>query len=409
MLSLIGFELKKIWKKKVNRVAMCLGLFLLLFVNYCNVKGENFRLSEEAPEIKGLEAMKMQAEYDKAQTEALTEAYLTELIKDYQLKLKKLGPSEEAYDWWQIAPKSKLFSIVCSNFSEWNERWTWEVLADIDTTNGVGFYERRLEKIRNGLNMDYSYGNYTEKEKEFWMEKAEAVKTPFLFGYTRTWEFIWTNISLLLYLFFVISICIAPIFAGEYQNRTDALILTAKFGKTKLIGAKLIAVFLFSVGYLLLCTVISVGSLMSVLGVEGYDLPVQLFSKDSPYDWTVLKAVAVNLGVMLLMGAFVGAFSMLLSARSKNPLVVLAVDFLLIVGTIFIPFSKNSRLFNRILYLTPVRCADFSEVLSVYNSWQIGNVVLSYVAMLCIAYTVATILCMIFTGRGFSRHQVGGR
>lgn len=241
------------------------------------------------------------------------------------------------------------------------------------------------------------------------MEKAEAVKKPFRFGNTGTWNLIWTDISLLFYLFFVISICIAPVFAGEYQSRTDALILTSKFGKTKLIGAKLIAVSLFCVGYVLVCTVLSVGSLIAVLGVEGYDLPVQLFSRNSAYDWTVLQAVAVNFLAMLFMAAFVGAFSMLLSARSKNPLVVLTADFLLILGTVFIPFSKNSRLFNRILFLTPVRCADFNEVLSVYNSWQIGNVVLSYVAMIFIAYAAAAVLCMVFTGRGFSRHQVGGR
>ncbi|MCM1160086.1 MAG: ABC transporter permease [Roseburia sp.] len=408
MRSLIGFELKKIWKKKVNRAAMCVGLALLLFVNYYSITSEYFRISEGEPERKGLEAIKMQAECDKAQTEALTEEYLTETVRDYQKQLEKLD-SEEGYDWWLIAPKSNIFSIVCNNFSEWNERWGWEDLAAIDTANGIGFYERWLEKIRNGLNMDYSYGNYTEKEKEFWLEKAEEVKTPFRFGGTGTWKLIWTDISLLLYLFFVISICIAPVFAGEYQSRTDALLLTAKFGKTKLIGAKIIAVCLFCVGYVLICTVISVGSLIAVLGVEGYDLPVQLFSKNSAYDWTVLQAVAVNFLVMLFMAVFIGAFSMLLSARSKNSLVVLTIDFLLILGTVFIPFSKDSRLFNRILFLTPVRCADFSEVLSVYNSWQIGNVVLSYVSMIFITYIVAAILCMVFTGRGFSRHQVGGR
>lgn len=409
MLRLIGFELKKIWKKKVNRTAMFLGLFLLLFVNYASVKGEDFRLNQEAPEVKGLEAVKMQAEYDKAQTEVLSEEYLTGIVRDYQNQLKKLEPGEEGYAWWLISPKTKIFSIVCSNYSEWNEQWAWEDLASIDTRNGIGFYERRLEKIKNGLNMDYSYGNYTEKEKQFWMEKAQSVKTPFLFGNTETWNLIWNNIGVLFYLLFVISICIAPVFAGEYQNRTDALILTAKFGKTKLIGAKIIAVFLFSVGYTLLCAIISVGSLTAVLGVEGYNLPVQLFSKNSPYDWTVLKAVTVHLGIMLLMAAFIGAFSMLLSARSKNPLVVLAADFLLLFGTIFIPFSKNSRLINWILFLRPVLCVDFEEVLSTYNSCQIGNVVISYIPMFCIAYGAATVLCMIFTGRGFSRHQVGER
>lgn len=89
MLSLIGFELKKIWKKKVNRAAMCIGLALLLFVNYYCIKEETFRISEGEPERKGIEAMKMEAEYDKAQTEALTEEYLTEIIRDYQKQLEK--------------------------------------------------------------------------------------------------------------------------------------------------------------------------------------------------------------------------------------------------------------------------------------------------------------------------------
>ena len=46
----------------------------------------------------------------------------------------------------------------------------------------------------------------------------------------------------------LICIGIAPIFAGEYQSKCDSLILCMKYGRSKLILAKIISGWLYATG-----------------------------------------------------------------------------------------------------------------------------------------------------------------
>ena len=196
-----------------------------------------------------------------------------------------------------------------------------------------------MKKIESLLNADYTYGNYTESEKTYWLERAINIDTPFAWGNTMVWDIIWRSIDMLVYQFFVIGICIAPVFAGECQNRTDTLLLTTKYGKNKALAAKILISLAFTVLYITLCGLI--GFIMNVLllGTEGWNLPIQLWDTIYPYQWSVAVACAVNFGVILLIMLFLTAFSLLLSAVSRTPLVVLAVDIMLFFGTAFLPLS----------------------------------------------------------------------
>ncbi len=86
----------------------------------------------------------------------------------------------------------------------------------------------------------------------------------------------------------VIVIAIAPVFAEEYSKGTDAAILTAKYGKTLALKAKLAASFLFS--FLLFTAVAAVNGILflTTYGTEGWDTSVQVdFMKrnwDIPYE-----------------------------------------------------------------------------------------------------------------------------
>ena len=50
-----------------------------------------------------------------------------------------------------------------------------------------------------------------------------------------------------LFMFPLLAICIviAPVFASEYQAGTDAMLLSGKYGKTRLVRAKILASLLF--------------------------------------------------------------------------------------------------------------------------------------------------------------------
>lgn len=403
MKQLLKFELKKILNKKSSLIAMALGLLLIIVSNISLIRQSSLYLGGEN-NLEGVSAIKKQTEIENSLTSELSDEFMTKFLKDYQLQLKN-NPNEDYFSL--IAPKSNLFSLIAGNYTEANADWSWEDLNKIDTKNDIGFYERRIEKIDNLLNFEYSYGNFTQIEKEYWLQKAKSVNTPFKWGSKITWDKIWNSITLLIYLLFVIAICIAPVFAGEYQNRTDALLLSTKHGKNKLITAKIMASFIFTFVYVLLCSVVSIGINVAILGTDGWNLPVQLWDTSIPYHYTAIEICGINLLIIFLISFLLTAISLLLSSTNGNPMIVLAVDIILFFGTIFIPFSKSSRLWNRILYLLPIHSFNLQNVLKTYNSYQFGDVVIPYLSMIFIVYVLITVICIFLTRRSFKKHQIG--
>lgn len=403
MKQLLNFELKKILNKKSNIIAMVLGLLLIIVSNITAIRGESLYLNEKN-HLNSVSAIKKQAEIENSITSELNEEFLTEFLKDYQLKSEN-NPDKDFFSL--ISPKANLFTLIAANYTEWNANWNWSDLNKIDTKNGIGFYQRRIQKIDNLLNSEYSFGNYTQAEKDYWLQKAKSVSTPFQWGSKNTWDKIWDSIALLIYLLFVISICIAPVFAGEYQNRTDALLLATKHGKNKLICAKIISSFIFTFSYVTLCSAVSIGINVAILGIEGWNLPIQLWDTIIPYQYTALEICAINLLIIFLMSFLLTAISLLISSINRSPMIVLAVDVILFFGTMLIPLSNTSRLWNRILYLLPINSFNLKDVLKIYNSYQFGDVVISYLGMIVIVYVLITVICILSTTMSFRKHQVG--
>lgn len=400
MRQLLYYEWKKLLGRKTNQVAILLGLLLVVICNVAQIQGES--LTANGKEWKGAEAILKQQEIENALADQLDEEFLTDFLREYQ---RQIAGNPSGYDYSLIQPKSNLFALIAKNYVEWNEYLDYETLSGISTENGIGFYDRRMEKIETLLNAEYSYGNYTEAEKQYWLEKAGAVSTPFQWGGKDVWNIIWTGIGLLFYQFLVVGLCIAPVFAGECQNRTDALLLTTKYGKNRAISAKLPVSFTFSFLYITLCGLISVGINMALLGTKGWNLPIQLWDTLYPYEWTVAQACFINLCVMILIALLLTAFSLMLSAISKSPVIVLAVDVLLFFGTAFLPFSRSSGLWNKIVRLAPLNCCTLKNVLNSYNDYPFGNLIISYLGMIFLIYIFLTIICTLCAGKGFQRYR----
>ena len=86
MNTILGFELKKILCRKVNLIAMALGLLLIVVSDIVLVRDSSLYLSEETT-LKGLEAIKAQAETENALTTRLSEEFLTDFLRDYQRQI----------------------------------------------------------------------------------------------------------------------------------------------------------------------------------------------------------------------------------------------------------------------------------------------------------------------------------
>lgn len=130
-------------------------------------------------------------------------------------------------------------------------------------------------------------------------------------------------------------ICVgtAPVFAGEYQSRADSLLLTMRYGKSRLAGAKILTAFLYATAVYWGIILVYSGIYLMICGPQGATLPIQAYDTSNPISYHMTMWQAVLLVVFLNYGAVLcmTAVTLLLSSVFKNSYGVIIVDFLLVL------------------------------------------------------------------------------
>ncbi len=385
---MLRYELKKIFEKKLNIIAMIAGYVVMALCIIVPIHDETYNYENESEHVSGIEAIKQNKELAASQTDYLTEEFVTDTIREIQSKNMDLG-SDEGYVQI-LKPNGELVYFLANSYREISDtNLDLNILNKVDLSDGrADFYETRMELIREHLNKDWSFGNYTEAEKEYWMNKAQKVTQPFRWGDRTVPKMLVTILSVSFYQMFVIAICIAPIFANESASGATQLLLTTRHGKKKLILVKILAAYIFSFGYLILSGIAELGIIGAIFGMDDMSLPIQLLNAKIPYDFTLGEVCALQVVVCLLITFFVTAFVMFFSALTRSSLGTMALTITWLIAPAFIPGSKTSNLFNHINDLFAVRFMEVQDVLGYYIDYRFGNVIVDYITMAAIVHLV---------------------
>ena len=406
---LIKYEFLKILRKKSTLIVMAASLLVTAFLFGLPIL--QFQTYNQDGVIKGLEGIAYEKEQAADYSVLLTNAYITETIREVQQLFE--NPDNVGFDgyeqfliedayWGGIAPREDLLNMIAKNYVNPNESAGYNKLPELDISEGTDFYGARQEKIKTLLNA--SSRALSEEQKAYWRDMNNEVVEPFTYGYYDGWEIIISSFELLMFALLAVCIVIAPVFSGEYQAGTDAVILSAKYGKTKLTTAKIIASYLFGGLAFTLHVVVAFGLPLAAFGFDGWDLPLQVANTTIPYPFTFLQAALVNLGVVyLVLFAMIG-LTLLLSAKMKSPYLVLIV----LVPVLFIPLflSPNGTMgaYNLTLFLLPYR-STMPEV-GKYISYQFGGLVLDAFTVRAILYTLLTAVMLPLARLGFKKQQI---
>lgn len=406
---LIKYEFLKILRKKSTLIVMAASLLVTAFLFGLPVL--QFQTYNQEGVIKGLEGIAYEKEQAAAYSVPLTNEYVTETIREVQQLFE--NPDNVGFDgyeqflidsayWDGIAPREDLLNMIAKNYVNPNESAGYNKLPELDISEGTDFYAARQEKIERLLN-DASRA-LSGEQKAYWQDMNSKVDEPFTYGYYDGWEIIISSFELLMFALLAVCIVIAPVFSGEYQAGTDAVILSAKYGKTKLTTAKIIASYLFGGLAFTLHVVVALGLPLAAFGFDGWDLPLQIANTTIPYPFTFLQAALVNLGVVyLVLFAMIG-LTLLLSAKMKSPYLVLIV----LVPVLFIPLflspNGTTGIYNLTLFLLPYR-STIPEV-GKYISYQFGGLVLDAFTVRAILYALLTAAMLPLARLGFKKHQV---
>ncbi len=400
MAMMMRFEWKKIFERRLNVAAMLLGYVLIAVCVFSYISQASFYDKDTDSYVKGIAGIRRAQERDNGQTEELTDAYVTEVIREIQSYGMDLE-SDEAY-MEIVRPLGDIFYFTVNNYSDMREMvGNRNALMQLDLTDGAHFYEQRMKKITDYLNVDFSFGNYKEAEKEYWLQKAQNTTVPFRWGGKNIMSIVQDTIGIGFYLVFVIIICTSSVFSSEYETGAAALLLTTRHGKKRLVQSKIVVTLLFMVGYLAVGLLSAVGVIGLLLGFDGASLPVQLWNSVIPYNMTMAETCMATFAVIVLISAALTLVLLCCSAGLRSSLATLVIGMAIVIAPAFFPMSKESGLWNHINYLFPVRAMNLKDVLKSFVSYTVGDFVISYTGMIVLVYTVISVAALLLIRRGF--------
>ncbi|SHK28318.1 ABC-type Na+ efflux pump, permease component [Clostridium cavendishii DSM 21758] len=409
MSSLIKFEFKKLAKKRTNIITVVVTTILTII--FFSLPAINF----ECLDAKGFKAISLARDNIKNISIKMTEEQVTKDIKEIQSLYadpKNVTKDEKGEKWFNndvydkfINPRRDYLSMISENYANPKEFLWISGLVDIKLKDGAKFYETRDSKVSKLLNQNHEGGNYSEQEKKFWLDKNSKIDKPYTYGYYHGWDGILGIFGSLIFMLLAICITVAPVFAGEYQCGADAVILSSKYGKTKVIRAKIGAVFIFVTMVYFVNAIFAVGMPLLTFGVDGWNLPIQICNTIIPYNLTFASCTLISVGIFYLVMLGIVSFTLFISAKCKSPFTVLIVDVLILFVPLFLGDGADNGLYQHIIYLLPYQ-KSMIHLFSAYISYSFGGLTLSLISMRMLAYIVMTIAFLPFIGNAFRKHQV---
>lgn len=412
MKALIKFEFVKLYKKKMNLIIFwgtCAMMVIFAMVNAL----QTFTWDKEGSRLGGLDAIKYKKEMTKELEGPLTNERAKELVMEFmEVKNNPENVIEEDGDWHFVdainysyySVKRDILYMIAHNYdAPWENTWGGN-LTEL-TGEEEPFYEARTRRLKEMLASGSSDWQYSEAEQKFWLEKDKKTEKPFIYGYGEGWKQILDMMGFFTIPLISLFIMMAGVYAGEYESHADHIILTTKYGKSKVIAAKNIAAFLFGGMFVILTTFLMYLIILLCNGFDGGNLVIQNFNIDSPYPFTYVQSVLICTGVNFVLALGMIAVTLFLSARMKGGLPVLAIMMLLFFIGMFMRQSAENGIYNHILYLLPYNVASLTELGSL-TSYRFGSLVLDCINMRYVIYILLTVCLLPFIGRSFKKHQV---
>ena len=240
MVSLIKFELKKMLSRRIAvvvNVGVIVVLALVMCLNVVQTKTEG----NIGQILSGPEAIAHRCEVAQAHAGELTPERIAADIAHYQeMAYEKLDPVElaemsdaaayeaaaEAYDeetrqelydpYYNTILKP--WAISGQEPYQYASRVTPEMALDFYGAL-AGSLQTRLDEGMQGAWV------YSEAERAFWTEKEANVSEPLSYGWAGGWDNILDCAAFLVLVIFAICVTVTPLFASEYREGTDAVLL----------------------------------------------------------------------------------------------------------------------------------------------------------------------------------------
>lgn len=393
---MVRYEIKKVFSRTSSRIALILLLALLLFVSNATINV--FVYSDEEGESRsGITAVHGLMEQKRKWAGVLDTEKLQEVIR----KNAKLIPDPESSSE-DVKEDNRAFhkkigfldirQMLIYSFCDFN-CYDYYMPDKLSPEDAEEFYSNRVKHLKEWMELEENEGMFSEKEKQFLLEKYEAFETPVWYAPSDGWSNMFEFMPMLIMItMLTLGFLVAGIFSGEFQWKADAVFYSAYYGRDRAVSAKIKAGLLIVTSIywvqVLLYSIIVLGA----YGMDGMDCVIQTHYWKSFYNITYGQ-----LYLLTVFGGYVGTLfltllCMLVSAKTKSAVIAVTVPFVLLFLPEFLRDAWNSKIFNLVEGMLPDQLLQVNMIVRYFNLYEIGGKVTGAMELIFPLYTILTVL-----------------
>lgn len=388
---MLKFEWKKVFSRPKSRIAILIMIAVLIVTSVLTINRVEY-VDENGNHSTGISAARELRAAKNEWAGPLTGDVLQEVIAEND----KINHSEEAQSndiekqdkaYAEKQGISGILSVISSAFSAYRD-FDYFAADNVSSEEVTTLYDRRVSVLKDWL--DSGQENYSQQEKDFLIGQYEDLDTPFYYEYTDGWSALLQNIStFILILALIIGFLTAGIFSDEFQTKADSIFFSTRYGRSRAVLSKAGAGFLITTVFYFVFVLLYTVIVLSVLGADGADCPIQLEMWRSVYNITFFEAY-----LFIAAGGYVGtllasSLAMLVSARSRSTATATIVPYIVLCA---LPFL------SRIITL-PGFCSLFpDQLLEIYVDLkesaliEIGGKVMTTAMLILPVYTAVCVI-----------------
>ena len=391
MTIMLRFEVKKVFSKSKNRIAVIVLFVILIITGVLTINRVEY-VDESGNHSVGISAAKNLREAKNEWAGYLTEDTFRKVLEENRtINNSKEALSDDIEEQDKAYAKkqgiSSIIDVINYAFSEYRD-YNYFAADNVADDEVKTIYEKRISTLKDFL--DSGEETFTEGERNYLIQQYENLETPFYYEYMDGWSALLQNIStFILFLALVIGFFVSGIFSDEFQTKADSIFFSTELGRSKGVlskmGAGFVVASVFYVVFILLYTFI----VLLVLGTDGANCPIQLDLWRSVYNVTFLQAY-----LLIVAGGYIGTLlasilTMLASALTRSTPTAIIVPFVVLCAFPFL---------SRIITL-PGLCSFFpDQLLEIYLDIKdpglitLGSKVMTIATVLIPVYAVICVL-----------------
>ena len=392
-MTMIGFEIKKIFSKNSSRIALAVLAVIIAVICITTLRSPDlWYVNENGDTEKGVAAIHKLKDAKEEWKGPLTEERLSQVIAE----LNRINASPEANSadiqqndiaYGRAQGLSDIRDMLNDSFRGFGQ-YDYYIADSLTEEDAADFYTNRTEALSEWLNEGAGASMYTDSEKAYITNRYEELVTPLDYECADGWKMlIQSSPTLLMLMAFAMIFLSSGIFSGEYALGADPVFFASRYGRDKAVRSKIWAgVIMVSVIYgavMLIYTAV----MLIILGAGGGGSPLQTSFGMwlSMYNVSMAGAYALIVICGYAGTIFISLLSMFISVKSRSAVIAIVIPFVVMFVPLYFPDGMPGFL-DKITALLPDQAMQVSLALEEFKLCGSGDVMAGAVDILPVLY-----------------------